>query len=343
MNEKERRLAQFCRDNGYDGVLLRRRSNIAWLTDGADVHCETCTSTGVASVLWTPRKRVVLTTNIERARLVAEEFNDDWQIQEHPWWEGNGASPEGRFATDYPEDIIAPLRFSLTPLEIKRVRELGADSGEIVCNVMHDVQPGMTEHEVAAALLGQFRRREIHCPVLLIAADDRIAQFRHPIPTSRKIEKAVEVVVCPQRHGLYCCITRIVHFGPVPEALRRKHEAVCQVDAAMLAATRAGVCWGDIFETGVKVYEQTGFADEWKNHHQGGPLGYEPRDFLVTPGDERIVQENQLVGWNPSITGTKSEDTMLSTGEVITVMPDWPVCGSRPDILCRRNRAAVSV
>jgi len=41
------------------------------------------------------------------------------------------------------------------------------------------------------------------------------------------------------------------------------------------------------------------------------------------------------VGWNPSITGTKSEDTILSSGEVITGMKNWPVCGSRPDILCR--------
>jgi hypothetical protein len=44
---------------------------------------------------------------------------------------------------------------------------------------------------------------------------------------------------------------------------------------------------------------------------------------------------NQLVGWNPSIAGTKSEDTILSTGEVLTAARNWPMVGSRPDILCR--------
>ena len=37
MNEKERRLAEYCKKGGYDGVLLKRRTNIAWITDGADV------------------------------------------------------------------------------------------------------------------------------------------------------------------------------------------------------------------------------------------------------------------------------------------------------------------
>ena len=61
----------------------------------------------------------------------------------------------------------------------------------------------------------------------------------------------------------------------------------------------------------------------------------EGRDYLVTPGETRRVVENQAVGWNPSITGTKSEDTILSSGEVLTEMKNWPVRGSRPDILCR--------
>jgi antitoxin VapB len=86
---------------------------------------------------------------------------------------------------------------------------------------------------------------------------------------------------------------------------------------------------------GQQVYRETGYADEWKQHHQGGPMGYEGRDYKATPTETRRVVENQAVGWNPSITGTKSEDTILSSGEVITAMKNWPVCGSRPDILCR--------
>ena len=147
----------------------------------------------------------------------------------------------------------------------------------------------------------------------------------------------MEVIVCTRRKGLFVCLTRILHFGPISDDLRRKHDAVCKVDEVLRSTTRPGVRWCDVLAAGISTYEATGYADEWKKHHQGGPLGYEPRDFLATPTETRTVLENQLVGWNPSITGTKSEDTILSSGEVITAMPDWPMCGSRPDILCRRT------
>jgi hypothetical protein len=56
--------------------------------------------------------------------------------------------------------------------------------------------------------------------------------------------------------------------------------------------------------------------------------------------------ENQPFAWNPSITGTKSEDTILATSQgpqVITAAQDWPMVSvegedgawQRPDILVR--------
>jgi len=334
MNEKDQRLAGFCRKHGYDGVLIRRRSNIAWAADGADVHCDRGTPLGVASLLWTPQRKTVLTTNIEDARLAAEEFNGEWEINAEPWWTANGR-PKGNFATDYPDDTIAELRFSLTPRELEQVKALGHDTADIMSRVMREICPGQTERDVAADMIAGLRRRDIFCPVLLVAADERIALYRHPIPTSKRIEKAALVVLCAQRRGLIVCISRMVHFGPLPADLRRRHDAVCRVDEALQEATRPGVRWCDALAAGIRAYEETGFADEWKKHHQGGPMGYETRDFLVTPSETRVILPNQVIGWNPTITGTKSEDTTLSSGENLTAMPNWPLCGSRPDILCR--------
>ncbi len=59
-----------------------------------------------------------------------------------------------------------------------------------------------------------------------------------------------------------------------------------------------------------------------------------------------MVQPWQAFAWNPSITGTKSEDTILATPdgpEVISGSPDWPLVEAtaagrlvaRPDILVR--------
>jgi len=44
--------------------------------------------------------------------------------------------------------------------------------------------------------------------------------------------------------------------------------------------------------------------------HDGG-TGLESGDFLGTPTAPEIVQEGQAFAWNPSITGIKTEDTVL--------------------------------
>jgi Xaa-Pro aminopeptidase len=335
MNEKELRLAEFCKKGGYDGVWLRRRSNIAWISDGADVHVDASSSTGVGSVLWTPKKKWVLCNNIEDRRLREEEFGKDWTFDVTKWWE-SGAAREGRFATDFPDDPFADVRASLTDLELQRIRALGRTTADALERVMKAIRPGMTEHEIAADLVGRLRARGILVPVMLVASDERIAKYRHPIPTSKKVRKSVMVAACPRQHGLIVAVTRLVHFGRIPPELRHKHDALCIIDAALHAATAPGQRWCDILAVGQQVYRDTGFGDEWKHHHQGGPMGYEGRDYFAKPSETRRVVENQAVGWNPSITGTKSEDTILSSGEVITSMKNWPTCGSRPDILCRR-------
>jgi len=330
MNEKDARLAALCRARRWDGVLLRRRANIAWVTDGADVHCDTASERGVATVVWTPRAKTVYTDVIEAARLRDEEF-DGWRIDACPWWT-SPALPKGRFGTD---DDVAELRFSLTRDEVKRIRALGRESAEALALSLTRVRRGQTEHEVAADIARELRARGIFPQVLLVAADERVDTYRHPIPTSKVVRKKLMGVVCAQRRGLIVALTRIVHFGVIPRDLRRKHDAVCAVDAALHAATRPGRRWCDLLDVAIRAYRETGFADEWKLHHQGGPMGYEPRDFKATPTETRTVVANQVVGWNPSITGTKSEDTILSDGAVVTADREWPVCGTRPDILRR--------
>jgi antitoxin VapB len=342
--EKSRRLRGFCRKLGRAGVLLRRRSNIAWITDGADVHCDTGQATGVAAVLWTPRRRVVLTNTIEAPRLRAEEFGKGWSFDVVDWWRDRGM-PRRSYATDWPDDAdgIASLRAPLTARESARARELGRDCAELMQTYLHRVRRGVSEHEVAGALSAALRARGIHAPVLLVAADDRVARFRHPIPTHRRVEKLLMLVACAQRHGLIVAMTRLVHFGRVPAALARKHAAVCAVDETMIDATLPGVRWSAILAAGIRAYREQGFAKEWKLHHQGGPMGYEGRDIFVTPTTPGQVVATQMVGWNPSISGTKSEDTILTrtagrAPEVLTAMSDWPMLGQRPDILVRSGR-----
>lgn len=347
MGEKDRRLAEFCKREGFDGVSLRRRSNIAWVTDGADTHIDLSDRRGIAEVVWTPRRKVVITDNIEAGRLRAEEFGSDWEVVESNWWESPREAPADglRLASDWPEDVIAPLRWSLTELEVQRVRELGRDAAGVLEGVMREAvagagAAGWTEHRLAGEVIGRLRALNIHAPVMLVASDDRFKRFRHPIPTDKAISRIVMAAICAQRFGLTVSATRIASFEPIDDDRRRRHEAVCRVDRALHRATRPGVRWCDVLQAGLDEYRATGFADEWTRHHQGGPMGYELREFKATPTQTQAVVDRQLVGWNPSITGTKSEDTIIVSApghEIVTATDGWPVIGegteARPDIL----------
>ena len=83
-----------------------------------------------------------------------------------------------------------------------------------------------------------------------------------------------------------------------------------------------------IFKKIVETYERAGFPDEWKRHHQGGVIGYLPRERLATPSETHYaISSCEAMAWNPTVEGTKSEDTILvGSGpiEVLTRSGNWP-------------------
>jgi antitoxin VapB len=185
----------------------------------------------------------------------------------------------------------------------------------------------MTEYEIAAVLSQAVECRGVQAIVNLIATDERIFAYRHPLPTSKKLQRYAMLILCGRKWGLICSLTRLIHFGVLPDEVRRKAEAVANIDAIMIAATRPGHTMGDVLQQAQSAYASLGFPDEWKHHHQGGLAGYAPREVTATPTSSQPILAGQVYAWNPSIAGAKSEDTILvgeQTNEILTEMKDWP-------------------
>lgn len=360
LEEKQRRVNEFLDAGGYDALLLARSDNFAWFSRGGQSFIGLASETGAGALLIERDRKVLITNAIERGRLLDEEL-PGWDVCEDisPWVDDGldnavkRLAKDKRVASDVPvagavacPAEIARLRWSLTSEEVDRYRSLGREVGEAIGAVAMAAEPGMTEYEAAGILSHQCWSRGIQPIVVLVAADDRILRYRHPIPTANPIRETLMLVICGRRQGLIVSATRMVCFGAIPEELRRKHDAVVQVDAAYLAHTIPGRRVGDVFRAGLDAYAEQGFEDEWKLHHQGGPTGYAPRDYRATAATEEKVLPNQAFAWNPSITGTKSEDTMIATPEgpeIISASQGFPTIEvkvgdltlARPDILPR--------
>jgi antitoxin VapB len=193
---------------------------------------------------------------------------------------------------------------------------------------MDTIRPGQTEWQIASCLASECERRGIQAIDNMVGSDERLFSYRHIIPKNKVIERYAMLVLCGRKQGLVAALTRLVHFGPISADLRRKAKAVAQVDAAYIAYTRPGKTLGEILAAGIDAYADAGFPGEWQNHFQGGSCGYEPREVLAVPGLAEKVELGQVFAWNPSIQGTKSEDTVIVAAEgneVITSIPGWPL------------------
>jgi antitoxin VapB len=341
------RMRDLLHAHSLDALLLQRVDNFAWATCGAASHVNLAASLGATSLLITPSGRYVLTDNIEAQRLEQEERlpEQGWEFRISPWYEEDqvmaGLTRGLKLATDaaYPGAIdlsaaLPRLRALLTPEEGARFRKLGVYCAEAMDAAIRAVSPGMTELNIAALLAREVLSRGVQPIVNLVAVDERVFRFRHPLPTGKQLQAYAMLVLCGRMWGLVCSTTRFVHFGRLPDELRRKADAVARVDAQFIAATRPGRKLREIFAEGIDAYRAAGFASEWQLHHQGGLAGYAPREILATLTTDDAVVAGQAYAWNPSIAGAKSEDTILvgeHGNEILTAIPSWPTLGAKVD------------
>ena len=220
-------------------------------------------------------------------------------------------SDAGAFGANPLPDSFIKLTWQLTPDEIDRYRKLGADCSELTETALSSVRRGMTENDVAAKLGSAMLERGIIPNLILVAADERVRRFRHPIPTSLTIDHYFMGVICAKRDGLIINLTRFGCFGTPSADLLDRFQKTATVDARLIARTVPGKTGSDLFKGIQADYAAAGFPNEWTLHHQGGPTGYQGRSWIANPTCKETALENQAFAWNPSITGAKCEDTVV--------------------------------
>lgn len=326
-----------------DAIYLKRQDNFAWLTCGG-INYVALGELGNCGLLVTMEKLYAITNTIEETRMRSEERLEELGFIIHAglWHDDNfenttltklvpskkiGFDHNSIFGPNIAEDI-KQLRFSLTTDEIKRYRIGGRLVNLAVEETAATIRPGDTELQVVARLHEIVRKYDIDIVSAMCSSDERIRLYRHAIPTLQPIKERVQLGGNFRYKGLIISCTRFVNFVPITQELYDQYEVNVEIDCILIQNTVPGKSYASVLRLAQEAYKARGYEREFNLHHQGGPIGYQARDYRVNFSHTGLIKENQAFCWNPSITGTKSEDTIIvsSNGvEFITYPIIFPV------------------
>lgn len=334
------RLREWLLDTAYDGVILGRRDNFKWLTGENENAVVTNTEVGMAFLIMERDGELKLVADssdslrMEREQNVlgAEAVLVPWyETVEHflaSYCEGKRyGSDTGVAHTPCIQEELVAIRLLLNETEVKRYREIGQECAEIVEGIVKDAKPGQTEWEVAAKLKARCILQGISPDCVLVGSDERILDYRHPVPSDKVIRDSLMVVPGGEKYGLNISMTRMAYFREAPKEIRSRMEKTQYIFACMQNMMRDGMEYREYWEMLKKLYQEAGYPEEWKMHHQGGPTGYGCRELIVKPTEEGVLRDGTAYAWNPTIQGTKCEETTyLKDGrvEIFTKTGGWP-------------------
>ena len=305
--------------HGASAIRLDSRRDFAWLTLGGQNHVLLATETGVAPVVITKEDAVVLAPVNEFDRILAEETSGlPLRAVSLAWWDDSAVANEasaiagkGRILTAGDvADELEELRTGLVPAEHERMEWLGNVINQALAEALDAVERGVSEESLGGDVGALLADEGARLPVILVAADERISRFRHPIATSTQIRGRVMVVVVAERWGLHVAATQFRELEPLGEQLRERAAAIAHVVDAMRQASTVGNTLGDVLAAARAAYTDNGLENEWTLHHQGGSIGYAARERIAKPDDRTPIRPGMAFAWNPSAVGYKAEETL---------------------------------
>lgn len=347
------RLRAWLSEAPFDAVVLSRPAGVAWLSRGAGSPIDRSSETEAIWFVVTATDVRLVTSNVETPRVRAEfdlAVIGDHEIVEVPWFAadfGERATahlPVGtRIASDR-DDLgaavgqqLTALRLTLDEAEQAELIELGTLAASALEGALMAWTPGMTDFAVQADIVARLERDGIQTPVLIVGGDERVRRFRHPLAVGVPMNDVVMAVVVARRNGLHVAATRFASNGIPPAELIEAFAMVREIETAVLLRTATDRSYGDAVTALADGYARVGRGGDWEQHYQGGPIGYQQREFEIAPSDttspwyDEPVRVGQAVAWNPSLAGgAKVEDSYLVTASGLHRItesndPRWPL------------------
>lgn len=230
------------------------------------------------------------------------------------------------------ERVLAWLRMRKDEHEVTQMRRAIAVTEKALDATLEQVEPGMTERELASLVRLELLRAGGEALAFApIAVTGPNAASPHATPGERAIRPGETVIVdCGASVGSYAAdITRTFVVGAWEPELARVHEVVRAANRAGRQAARPGVPAEAVDAAARAVIEQAGYGEQFI-HRTGHGLGLEVHEPpYIVAGNQRTLKPGMIFTVEPGIYlpghgGVRIEDDVLVTddgGESLTTFP----------------------
>lgn len=336
---KREKVRAWLRSTGLDGVIISRRDNFAWVTNGGDNRVINCSEAGVGHIVITQDKRYLVSYYMDADRMIEDQVpGQGYDLETVFWYDGDERLRAKALAgenvgadthvpgTRYVAEAIMDLQWPLNDIEVARLRWLGQQIGDILEKVMRQVEPGLTEREIQILLHTEIIKRGMDYEVPIVGVDERIHKHRHVLATDKTLQRYLLLGPVVRRWGLFALVSRSVHFGEPPADVLRAFTVAATIEGRILSILEEGLKFSKILEYQKTWYEELGVQDGWKFHFQGGPTGYVLVDAARSL-TQKMVQVPQAYSWFTTVKGAKVEELALLTDagvEIASLGDNWP-------------------
>jgi Xaa-Pro dipeptidase len=332
-------------------LLLTTPGSVNWRSGGLSDPIDVAAVSDPLWILDCKNGSALITSEIEAPRF-ERDFRvreAGWDVLSAPWYEADAPldlacsyagvasseflSDNTTFGENVLDDLVAG-RLVHSEGELEDLRELGVLVGVALGAGIEAWKPGVsTDYDTAAVISHVLEAQGAKAVCLIVGGDERLRNLRHPLAVGDVIHDAIMAVVVAKRAGLHVAATRICvrHRNDEIAASMKILESVNDV---VLESSLPGGTWGDTMKALASGYADIGQPDAWREHFQGGPIGFEQREFELAPTQDSSPfwvlprAANTAVAWNPSLRGgAKIEETYLVNKglEWLTPTPSWPV------------------
>jgi antitoxin VapB len=328
-------------------LVLSSVAAVAWATGAISTPIDRVAPTDPVWVVFREGEMTLVTSSVEVERIASDFATEElgFSLVAAPWYESDAhvrrvidlvgeecASDVAGLGLDATFNLTR-ARLGLCGAEIEVMTGLARVATDAVEGAVGRWRPGeMSDREIAASVARHLEIYGADAVCLIVGADERLRRFRHPIMCGDVPQQSLMVVVVARSQGLHVALTRLASRDD--DESRELMEKCEIVNEHVRDATKVGATWGDVYGAMAKGYGAVGQPEAWREHFQGGPIGYGQREFELSPESQESPWWNEPIpagcatAFNPSLSGgAKVEDTYVVGGDslaCLTQAPRWP-------------------